>query len=443
MPQSLVKPISSHEELEEFSRLREEPAWLLEQRSSALQSFLQGAAPDRAAHLWRYSDPAQFEPVGPLSGDGAGLVSEAKRAAAVPAAPKLNEEARAKGVVLLSLAAAAAHLEYGPLVQQHLGALIGAEFGRFEALNQALWRHGLFLLVPKGVRLEKELTLDFSSARSEACRLLAFVSERAELTLVEKHHDAKAPAPGTPGGDGAAEARTGDGAARGNDAAHQLYGVSEIFAGAASRLTHLLVQTMNEGTIAHLTQRIRLAKDAHALSAILSLGAKSMKLDTGTLLAGEGSEVETIGLLYGRGRQAFDHHTVHHHSAPHTNSNLDFKAVVSGRARSAYTGNITIEKEAPFSSAYQQNNNLLLNEKARAESIPELEIKIDEVQCSHGATVGQVDPDELFYLMSRGIPEKEAIREIVRGFLEAILQRVPEHLQDPLRQELDSRLQEI
>jgi len=252
------------------------------------------------------------------------------------------------------------------------------------------------------------------------------------VTLVERHHDAMS-----------TTAAGRKEATRGGDAAHQLYGVSEIFAGAASRLTHLLVQTMSQGTVAHLTQRIRLAKDAHALSSILSLGAKSMKLDTGTLLAGEGSEVETIGLLYGRGRQAFDHHTVHHHSAPHTNSNLDFKAVVTGRARSAYTGNITIEKEAPFSSAYQQNNNLLLSEKARAESIPELEIKIDEVQCSHGATVGQIDPDELFYLMSRGIPEKEAVRQIVRGFLEAILQRVPEKLQDPLREELDSRLQEI
>ncbi len=176
---------------------------------------------------------------------------------------------------------------------------------------------------------------------------------------------------------------------------------------------------------------------------MLSLGAKTMKLDTGTLLAGEGSEVETIGLLFGSGRQAFDHHTVHHHTAPHTNSNLDFKAVVTGRARSAYTGNITIEKEAPFSSAYQTNHNLLLSDKAQAESIPELEIKVDEVQCSHGATVGQVDPDELFYLMSRGIPEKEAVRQIVRGFLEAILQKVPAKLQDPLRRELDSRLQEI
>jgi Fe-S cluster assembly protein SufD len=405
--------------------MRKEPAWLLTQRSEALRSFLQGAAPDRAQHLWRYSDPAQFEPAVPLwGGDGAGNSDSATSAASAPraktaaVAPELSGEAQEKGVVLLSLAAAAAHSEYGPLVQQHLGALIGAEFGRFEALNQALWRHGLFLLVPKGVQLQEELNLDFTSARAEACRLLAFVGEGSEVTLIERHHNAGA-------------------------SHRQLYGVSEIFAGPASRLTHMLVQTLNEGTVAHLTQRIRLAKDARALSSILSLGGKSMKLDTGTLLAGEGSEVETIGLLYGRGRQAFDHHTVHHHSAPHTNSNLDFKAVVTGRARSAYTGNITIEKEAPFSSAYQQNNNLLLNEKARAESIPELEIKVDEVQCSHGATVGQIDPDELFYLMSRGIPEKEAVRQIVRGFLEAILQRVPEKLQDPLRDELDSRLQEI
>jgi Fe-S cluster assembly protein SufD len=409
MPQSLVKPICSHEELEEFSRSREEPAWLRKSRAEALDLFLQGSPPDRAQHLWRYSDPSEFEP------------SEAfwngKHSKTTPTpTPTLTSEAREKGVSLLLLQEAAAHPEHGALVQQHLGALVGSSFGRFEALNGALWQHGVFLYVPKGVELEEELTLDFAESSAGARRVLALIGERAAVTLVERHHDA---------------------------APHHVYGVTEIFTGSSSRLKYMLVQTMEPKTIAHLSHRLRLGKDARALSSMLSLGAKTMKLDTGTLLAGEGSEVETIGLLFGSGRQAFDHHTVHHHTAPHTNSNLDFKAVVTGRARSAYTGNITIEKEAPFSSAYQTNNNLLLSDKAQAESIPELEIKVDEVQCSHGATVGQVDPDELFYLMSRGIPEKEAVRQIVRGFLEAILQKVPAKLQDPLRSELDSRLQEI
>jgi Fe-S cluster assembly protein SufD len=134
---------------------------------------------------------------------------------------------------------------------------------------------------------------------------------------------------------------------------------------------------------------------------------------------------------------------VHHHTAPHTHSNLDFKVVLNGRSRSAYTGNIAIEKGAPFSTAFQENRNLLLSEKARAESIPELEIDIDEVQCSHGATVGPLSRDEVFYLMSRGLPYPEAVRVIVGGFLEQILDKVPEKLREPLRGELEQKLKEL
>jgi Fe-S cluster assembly protein SufD len=166
-------------------------------------------------------------------------------------------------------------------------------------------------------------------------------------------------------------------------------------------------------------------------------------MDNGVILDGPGARTNVRGFLYGEKRQHFDHHTVLDHRADHTFSDLDFKAVLADRSRSAYTGVIRIPEGAPYSEAYQENRNLLLSDHARAESIPELEISIDEVQCKHGATVGPVDSDQLFYLMSRGIPEIEAIREIVKGFFEPTLRALPEDLAGPMRRELEARLAQL
>ncbi len=396
------------ERLTAFSSGRGEPEWLTRRRTEAWSTFLTAALPDRAQHLWRYSDPAQFEPGGSTAEASAAVVS-------------LSDEARQKGVVAMPLEAAAAHPEHGAQVREHLGQAVGADHGRLEAFALAAWNRGVYLHVPRGVELAVPLRVEFSSPADalDVRRVLMIVEEGSRATLIEQHGDGKADDPA------------------------RCWGVGEIFVADNARVDHVLLQTLGAGVNAHLTQRIVLARSARAHASLVSFGGKSSKVDTGTLLAGEGSEVETIGLLYGRKKQFFDHHTVHHHSAPHTSSQLDFKVVLSGRSHSAYTGNITIEKKAPFSSAFQENRNLLLSERARAESIPELEIDIDEVQCSHGATIGPIREDELFYLMSRGIPEREAVRQIVRGFLETILEKIPEDLQEPLRVELDARLEEI
>ena len=147
------------------------------------------------------------------------------------------------------------------------------------------------------------------------------------------------------------------------------------------------------------------------------------------------------GFLFASRRQKFDHHTVHHHVGRHTRSNLDFKAVLKDRSRSAYTGVIRIEREAAFSEAYQENRNLLLSDHCRADSIPELEILTEEVQCKHGATVGPIDPVELFYLMSRAIPRPEAVGMVVEGHFERALARLPERLQEEMRSLVRNRLQ--
>jgi len=134
------------------------------------------------------------------------------------------------------------------------------------------------------------------------------------------------------------------------------------------------------------------------------------------------------GVVFGDNDQHFDYHTVHHHKASNSYSDIDFKVVLKDKANSATTGLIRIEEDAQNCQAFQLNRNLLLNDGPKAESIPELEILCDQVQCSHGATVGPIDNNMMFYLMSRGIEKKEAVNIITRGFVEPTIQKLPEEL---------------
>ena len=154
------------------------------------------------------------------------------------------------------------------------------------------------------------------------------------------------------------------------------------------------------------------------------LGGIYNKADIRTELRGANAYSEMIGVLLGDSVQHFDNHTEHVHVHGHTYSDLDFKVVLEDEARSAYTGLIRIDLEAADSEAYQENRNLLLDKQCRAESIPELEILNEDVRCTHGATVGPIDEEQVFYLMTRGLPRRAAERAIVEGFFAPVLDRI-------------------
>jgi Fe-S cluster assembly protein SufD len=149
------------------------------------------------------------------------------------------------------------------------------------------------------------------------------------------------------------------------------------------------------------------------------------------------------GFVYLDGERGTDCHTRQHHKSGESFSDLDFKVVVRDRARSAYTGLIRIEKDAPNCEAFQENRNLLLNEGARAESIPELEILTDQVSCTHGATMGPVDPEMLFFMESRGISEQKAIKLIIEGFFQSTMAKSPEIFKTILSEEINKKLGDI
>ena len=392
-----------------------EPEWLYDLQRSAWDSYSEMPLPDRVVHLWKYTEPEKFVPMGseqllsllPLKANGHG-----KNAYPVPAGESaiayndsslltlanLSEEAKSKGVVLVDLATAAQ--EHSDLVKEYLGSAVGEDFDKFEALNLAVWNTGLFLYVPKGVTLDNPVHLHRTPGNSETfLRLLVVAGENSEFTVVDDYQSRQSSA--------------------------RLNSVVELIANDSARVKFATVIRLEEQEQLFLTQRNRIGRNVQLKSSAVSIGGGVVKVNWGTLLEGQGADSRWTGVLLGGDEQHFDNHTIHRHVAGETYSNLEFKVALQGRAVSAYTGRIRIEEHAANCQAYQENRNLLLSDTAKVESIPELEIINDEVKCSHGVTVGMIEPEQIFYLSSRGIDPQEAVQIILEGFFEEPLAEVP------------------
>ncbi|MBK7143258.1 MAG: Fe-S cluster assembly protein SufD [bacterium] len=418
------------------------PKWLRELRHFARENFNATPLPPRGLHLWRYTDPAKFvvdrdaiadtaftdsydaierlEKQHLAEGHISCLVTDlGGRRVEVFGTDALTKQ----GVVVKPLSEAVeSHHE---IVSQYLYKLIGAKTGKFEALNGALWNDGIFIYVPDGKSVEQPMHLLREAGLANSAqypRLLVVVGKNAELTLIDEY------------GGGAPDATSG--------VAHS-NGAVEIFGLQDSRVRYVSLQRQAEGTHSYLTHRASAAQGANMLTIALVFGAAVTKQNFGVIMNGPGAESNMYGVLFGAARQHFDNHTLHHHAVGKTKSNIDFKVVLRDRALSAYTGLIRIDHNAQVCEAYQENRNLLLNPNTRAESIPELEILNEEVTCTHGATVGPIDPMDLFYLKSRGIHHPDAVRMVVTGFIAPTLKLVPADLQERIAKYAAERLEVI
>ncbi|HEX8904049.1 MAG TPA: SufD family Fe-S cluster assembly protein, partial [Longimicrobiaceae bacterium] len=178
--------------------------------------------------------------------------------------------------------------------------------------------------------------------------------------------------------------------------------------------------------VVHLqTDRLAAGRDAKITMLYSTLGADFARVDAQCAMREPGSHVDMLGIYIGQGDQHFDHETLQDHVAPHASSNLLFKGALDDEARSVFRGLIRVHPKAQRTDAYQTNRNLVLSGKARADSLPNLEIQADDVRCSHAATVGELDEEEVFYLLSRGIPKGEAVRLVVFGFFAEVLDQLP------------------
>jgi Fe-S cluster assembly protein SufD len=223
---------------------------------------------------------------------------------------------------------------------------------------------------------------------------------------------------------------------------HLVNGRIELALEPGASLHYVRLQRWGSMAREFLLQRAQLAQSATLTAANINLGSALSKAHLVTRLSGEHSSAKLYGFVFGCRRQHIDQHTLQDHQAPHTTSDLLFKAALQDHSRMIYTGLIRIAKEAKQTQAYQANHDLLLSDEAKAETIPMLEILADDVQCKHGASIGPIDDEQIFYGMSRGVSREIAQRLIVMGFVESVIQKLPfEPLQERLRQEIEESLQ--
>ncbi len=411
-------------EIGALSKRAEEPEFLARRRAAAWAHCEKTPFPARTEELWRRTDIrslswdhvlAAYGPhpvvgsaselpvllraeIGPREERSALLVQLDSNAILIERDPELAK----RGVVVMPVLQAAR--EHPALVEKFLGRTVRPDESRFTALAAALESGGAFVYVPDGVVIERPIRVLFSRETPDAGtfpHVVIALGERAEARVIEEYVSHGEPGVGVN------------------------VGATEVTVGQGASLHLATFQRWGDNVYHFGTERVRIGRDAKFHWTYTALGGKLTKVDLEMHLDGEGSEAKFSGCYFGNGTQHFDFHTFQNHNVGHSVSDLLFKGALRDRARMVYQGLIKVHKDAQRSDAYQANRNLLLSEKARADSIPSLEIEANDVRCTHGATVGQVDEEQLFYLRSRGLPRPTAEQMIIQGFFEPVLERIP------------------
>jgi len=399
------------------ARAEASPAWLAARRRIAWDAYEALPMPSsQRDEDWRRTDisalhPERFTPVDIVDK----VVLNAMRAQRDGAAPdaafvidsnvatpvERADTLLAQGIIVTTLEeAATVHPE---LVQRAFDA-VRVDESKFTALWHAMWRGGVFVYVPQGVEALVPVWIAHPASGDDRAVFPATVvvlDEGASLTVIDAY--------ASPSGH----------AALLSDA------MVILAAGRDARLDYNTVQQWGEGVWHIALQRTVLDANARLRFMGVTLGARVQKAWWEVMLDGTGSEADVLGICFGDGTQHFDHQSLQAHRGPETRSNLLLKVAVRDQARSVYGGMIDVAPTAVHADGYVANRNLLLSHGAKADSIPRLEIRANDVKCGHGATAGHIDSDQRFYLMARGVPPEEASSLIVRGFMDDVLDRVP------------------
>ncbi|MGH3061026.1 MAG: Fe-S cluster assembly protein SufD [Gaiellaceae bacterium] len=383
-------------------------------KAAALERYRALPLPSTTDEHWRFTDLRGFDPDA-FSVNGAKARSAGDSMLEIDAAAVA--EATEGGIEIVR---APDGITFAPLEDHELlGTLVGAE-DKLTAHNAALWKHGLLVHVPAGVELEKPLYVRVANSAPGGTlfwRLLVVAGEGARFTLIEESASA--------------------------DLELESYSnaVAEVFLERGSKLEYVSIQNLSRGTWHFATHRARVDRDAELDWVAGGFGSRKGKVTIENRLAGQGATSRVTGAYFADGDQHLDYDTLQEHEAPHTTSDFAFKGVLRDRATSVWRGMIKVERDAQRTNAYQENRNLLLSPDAHADSIPGLEILANDVRCTHGATVSQVNRDELFYCMARGLSREEAQLLIVRGFYQEIFDRIElEPVRDALQSVLEARL---
>jgi Fe-S cluster assembly protein SufD len=387
-------------------------------RPELLERYEALPLPTTADEHWRFTDLRGFDPDA-FAADGAGerqVVPEGMLDVDVAAMAVAGESG------LSIVKSPPAGVTFEPFEDhERLGQLVGAE-EKFAAHNAAVWQHGLLVVVPKGVELEQPLYVRVANSLDGGSlfwRLLVVAGAQSRFTLIEEYASAEPELSGYT-----------------NSAV-------ELFVEQGAKLEYVSLQNLSRETWHFASHHARVERDAELDWVTGGFGSKKGKVRIQNDLAGPGATSRVTGAYFSDGTQHLDYDTFQEHMAPSTTSDFAFKGALRDESTCVWRGMIRVEKDAQKTNAYQENRNLLLSEKAHADSIPGLEILANDVRCTHGATVGQVDREQLFYLMARGLPRSEAERLIVRGFFSEILDRIElEPVREALGAALEARIPE-
>jgi Fe-S cluster assembly protein SufD len=324
----------------------------------------------------------------------------------------------ADGAIVCTLAEAS---ELHPeLLEAHLGTVVPGD-NPFVARDADAWANGLFVHVPRGVRVSAPIARNVAIADGTALnhRTLIVLEEGAEAEVWEQYLSA------------------GDG-----DALFDA--VTEIVVGPNATLRYVNAQGLSEKSWIFGTQRAVVDRDGELHWVALGFGSARGKVRMETQLRGAGASAKVTGAYAGRGRQHLDFDTTQEHAAPNTTSDLAFRGVLGARSSAVWRGMIKVDPGAQGTDAFQESRNLLLSKRAHADAIPGLEILANDVRCTHAAAIAQIDREQLFYLMSRGLRREQAKRLVIDGFLQALVERFAEGpLRDSVSDALERRLEAV
>ncbi len=406
----------TQEAFETFLARRREPAWLSQLRRQAWAAFLELPLPDRTQEEWMRTDirafkldkfgiPAPSAVERPLAkallSEGVDLAGLAVTANSQPLRTRLDAELASRGVLFGTLEELTEN--HGELIRPYLFTkAVDYRFDKFAALHAACMSGGALLYVPKGVVIDRPLHIfsSLSPGYVDFTHTLIVLDEGAEATVLSE----------TAGADSAA--------------AGLHCGAIEIFVGPRSRLRYVNLQNWPAGVWHFAHQKALVDRDASIQWTIGALGSRLAKVNQHVGLVGPGAVAQVNGVMFTEGRQHLSYHTLQQHHAPHCTSDLLYKGALQDQSRLVWRGMIKVDRDAQKTDGYQRNDNLILSENARADSIPGLEIEADDVKCSHGATAGRVDDEQVFYARSRGLTRNEAIRMIVTGFFQQVFDRI-------------------
>ncbi len=436
-----LAPGFSRAAVEELSRGKSEPEWMLQKRLHAWDTYEKTPTPlgrrGDLGTLRAFSNfpfeqmtsysPAQTGDVLPTSFEQArqeGLVDERSGTIIQHNSSviriELNEELRQQGVILTDLETAVR--EHADLVQQHfMTDCIPVDSNKYTALHAAFWSGGIFLYVPKGVEITapilSQVWLDAPDAAFFSHTLIV-ADEMSSVRFVTEYSS---------GVEAGRETLLDD--------------VVEVYAKNASSVEFSNLQELGQNIWNITNKNAVFAKDASVTFVLAELGSKVNITNIGAGLKGSGSAGELVGVFFTDHDQRFAISSLSNHDAVSTNAETLVKGVLTDTSRVEFDGMIRIQPKAQQTASFLSAHALLLSKKSRAELIPGLEIAANEVSASHGATSGQIDEEQLFYLMVRGIARPEAERIIVQGFFEPVLQRIPlENMRARLRRGIVRRM---